>query len=208
MTPPKSKKHAEDDAEQSMSDEGVGNLFSGGGGAAPSSALAGWATPAPAQAQPVAPVTPMPTPIPQPAREIHEEPEPEPEPFSDADTAKPAGFYVSQNVASRFRKYRKQHDITHTQIVLLAVEAAVEKGLAQVVEDARRAPKFQSKLFAVTVKPDDSDLRGLGPVQLQYKPTRAQLSIISRLVKESGLPDHTKFLAVVLDQFLPGRRDV
>ncbi|MEV4048549.1 hypothetical protein [Streptomyces sp. NPDC049744] len=206
MTPPKSKKHAEDDTEQNMSDEGVGNLFSGGSGAPPSSALAGWATPAPAQPQPVAPVAPMPTPIPQTAREIHEEPQPEP--LTDADTAKPAGFYVSQNVASRFRKYRKQHDITHTQIVLLAVEAAVEKGLAQVVEDARRAPRFQSKLFAVTVKPDDSDLRGLGPVQLQYKPTRAQLSIISRLVRESGLPDHTKFLAVALDQFLPGRRDV
>ncbi|MGW4102549.1 hypothetical protein [Streptomyces sp. NPDC004976] len=206
MTPPKGKKNVDDDADRSMSDEGVGNLFSGGGGSS-SSALAGWATPAPAQTQPIAaPVTPMPAPIPQPARHVREE-EPEPDPLSDADTAKPVGFYVSQNVASRFRKYRKQHDITHTHIVLLAVEAAAEKGLAQVVEEARRAPKFQSKLFAVTVKPDDSDLRGLGPVQLQYKPTRAQRSIISRLVRESGLPDHTKFLAVALDQFLPGRRD-
>ncbi|MFD8428494.1 hypothetical protein ACFV1R_12940 [Streptomyces coelicoflavus] len=215
MTPPKGKKRVDEDDEQSMSDEGVGNLFSGGGGggsAASSSALAGWATPAPTQSQPVAPVTPMPTPlaappvIPQPAREAVQEPDPEPE-LNDADTAKPVGFYVSQNVAARFRKYRKQHDITHTQIVLVAVEAAAERGLAQVVEDARRAPKFQSKLFAVTVKPDDSDLRGLGPVQLQYKPTKAQRAIIDRLVRESGLPDHTKFLAVVLDQFLPGRRD-
>ncbi len=209
MTPPKGKKRVDDDADQSMSDEGVGNLFSGGGGTT-SSALAGWATPAPVQAQAIAaPVVPTPAPIPQPARHVPaEEPEIGPEPLSDADTAKPVGFYVSQNVASRFRKYRKQHDITHTQIVLLAVEAAAEKGLARVVEDARRTPKFQSKLFAVTVKPDDSDLRGLGPVQLQYKPTRAQHSIISRLVEESGLPDHTKFLAVALDQFLPGRRDV
>jgi hypothetical protein len=214
MTPPKGKKHVDEDAEQSMSDEGVGNLFSGGGGSGggnrSSSALAGWATPAPAQAQPVAPVTPMPAPaaapavIPQPAREAVQEPEP----LRDADTAKPVGFYVSQNVASRFRKFRKQHDITHTQIVLMAVEAAAETGLAQVVEEARRAPKFQSKLFAVTVKPDDTDLRGLGPVQLQYKPTRAQRAIIDGLVRESGLPDHTKFLAVVLDQYLPGRKDV
>ncbi|MFE6894386.1 hypothetical protein [Streptomyces sp. NPDC057694] len=209
MTPPKGKKHtAEDTEEQSMSDEGVGNLFSGGGGGS-ASALAGWATPA--QTQPAAPVTPMPTPaaaptvIPQPAREAVREPEPEP--LNDADTAKPVGFYVSQNVAARFRKHRKQNDITHTQIVLMAVEAAAEKGIAQVVEEARRAPKFQSKLFAVTVKPDDTDLRGLGPVQLQYKPTRAQRAIIDGLVEESGLPDHTKFLAVVLDQFLPGRRD-
>ncbi|MFD7064610.1 hypothetical protein [Streptomyces sp. NPDC059906] len=213
MTPPKGKKRVDSDEEQSMSDEGVGNLFSGGGGsAASSSALAGWAAPAPAQSRPAAPVTPMPAPaaaptvIPQPAREVVREPDPEPE-LNDADTAKPVGFYVSQNVAARFRKYRKQNDITHTQIVLVAVEAAAERGLAQVVEDARRAPKFQSKLFAVTVKPDDSDLRGLGPVQLQYKPTKAQRAIIDRLVRESGLPDHTKFLAVVLDQFLPGRRD-
>ncbi|MFD8573332.1 hypothetical protein [Streptomyces sp. NPDC059639] len=211
MTPPQGKKHTDKATdEQSMSDEGVGNLFSGGGGGS-ASALAGWATPAPAQSQPVAPVTPMPTPaaaptvIPQPAREAVQEPEPEL--LNDADTAKPVGFYVSQNVAARFRKYRKQNDITHTQIVLMAVEAAAEKGTAQVVEEARRAPKFQSKLFAVTVKPDDTDLRGLGPVQLQYKPTRAQRAIIDGLVKESGLPDHTKFLAVVLDQFLPGRRD-
>ncbi|WP_353947335.1 hypothetical protein ABII15_38470 (plasmid) [Streptomyces sp. HUAS MG91] len=211
MTPPKGKKRMDEETEeQSMSDEGVGNLFSGGSGGGSTSALAGWATPAPAQAQPVAPVTPMPAPaaaaptvIPQPARE----PVQEPEPLNDADTAKPVGFYVSQNVAARFRKHRKQTDITHTQIVLMAVEAAAEKGIAQVVEDARRAPKFQSKLFAVTVKPDDTDLRGLGPVQLQYKPTRAQRAIIDNLVRESGLPDHTKFLAVVLDQYLPGRRD-
>ncbi len=210
MTPPKGKKRVDSDEEQSMSDEGVGNLFSGGGGsAASSSALAGWATPAPAQSRPAAPMpapAAAPTVIPQPAREVVREPEPEPE-LNDADTAKPVGFYVSQNVAARFRKYRKHNDITHTQIVLVAVEAAAERGLAQVVEDARRAPKFQSKLFAVTIKPDDSDLRGLGPVQLQYKPTKAQRAIIDRLVRESGLPDHTKFLAVVLDQFLPGRRD-
>ncbi|MGQ4421328.1 hypothetical protein ACN6LL_003766 [Streptomyces violaceoruber] len=216
MTPPKGKKRVDADDEQSMSDEGVGNLFNGGesgGGAASASALAGWATPAPAQGLTAAPMTPMPAPaaaptvIPQPAREVLREPDPAPE-LNDADTAKPVGFYVSQNVASRFRKYRKQNDVTHTQIVLIAVEAAAERGLAQVVEDARRAPKFQSKLFAVTVKPDDSDLRGLGPVQLQYKPTKAQRAIIDGLVRESGLPDHTKFLAVVLDQFLPGRRDV
>ncbi|MFJ4873401.1 hypothetical protein [Streptomyces sp. NPDC088757] len=212
MTPPKGKRHTDEDVEeQSMSDEGVGNLFSGGRSATPS-ALAGWAAPPPAQAQPVAPVTPVPAPaataavIPQPTREAVQEPEPEP--LDDADTAKPVGFYVSQNVAARFRKYRKQNDVTHTQIVLMAVEAAAEKGIAQAVEEARRTPKFQSKLFAVTVKPDDTDLRGLGPVQLQYKPTRTQRSIIDGLVKESGLPDHTKFLAIVLDQYLPGRRDV
>ncbi|MER6609448.1 hypothetical protein ABT282_26895 [Streptomyces sp. NPDC000927] len=207
MTPPKGKKRVDEDDEQNMSDEGVGNLFSGGG--APSSALAGWAS-APAVQPTVAPVQPTPivepprpvSVIPQPSREVVEEPAE----VDDADTAKPVGFYVSTNVANRFRKHRKQTDLTHTQIVLLAVEAAVEKGVAQVVEDARRAPKFQSKLFAV--KPDDADLRGLGPVQLQYKPTKAQRGIINGLVGESGLPDHTKFLAIVLDQYLPGRRDV
>ena len=208
MTPPKNKKtRADEDDEQSMSDEGVGNLFSGGA-AAPSNALAGWATPqapAPAQAAPVAPVAPAPRPVavvPAPAREAVEEPAPA---VDDADTAKPVGFYVSTNVANRFRRLRKQSDLTHTQIVFLAVEAAVEKGLAQVVEDARRAPKFQSKLFAVA--PDNTDLKGLGPVQLQYKPTRAQRAVIDGLVSEAGLPDHTKFLAIVLDQYLPGRRD-
>ncbi|WP_338704161.1 hypothetical protein V2W30_40405 (plasmid) [Streptomyces sp. Q6] len=211
MTPPKNKKTHADEDEQSMSDEGVGNLFSGGG--APSGALAGWATsqtsapaaqPAATPAQP-APVTAAPRPmavVPQPTRTVAEEPA---APANDADTARAVGFYVSTNVANRFRKYRKQTDLTHTQIVFLAIEAAIDKGLTEVVEDARRAPKFQSKLFAVA--PDNSDLRGLGPVQLQYKPTRAQYGIIDGLVAESGLPDHTKFLAVVLDQFLPGRRD-
>ncbi|GAA2307878.1 hypothetical protein OKJ48_10580 [Streptomyces kunmingensis] len=202
MTPPKNKKtHTEDD-ERSMSDEGVGNLFSGGGAA--SGALAGWATPPSPAPAPAAPVAPRPVAVvPQPAREIvADEPAPA---VGDADTAKPVGFYVSTNVANRFRKLRKQSDLTHTQIVFLAVEAAVEKGLAQVVEEARRAPKFQSKLFAVA--PDNTDLRGLGPVQLQYKPTRAQRQVIDGLVSEAGLPDHTKFLAVVLDQYLPGRRD-
>lgn len=211
MTPPKNKKsNVDTDDEQTMSDEGVGNLFTGG--AASSNALAGWATPqapapaaaplqpAPAQAHP-APVAPVAV-VPSPARELAEEP---PAAVNDADTAKPVGFYVSTNVANRFRKLGKQSDLTHTQIVFLAVEAAVEKGLAQVVEDARRAPKFQSKLFAVA--PDNTDLRGLGPVQLQYKPTRAQRAVIDGLVADSGLPDHTKFLAIVLDQYLPGRRD-
>jgi hypothetical protein len=202
MTPPKSKKTHAEDVEQSMSDEGVGNLFSGGG--PPSGALAGWATPqspatAPAQA---APVAPRPVVVPQPTREPVESP---PSSVVDADTAKPVGFYVSSNVANRFRKLRKQSDLTHTHIVFLAVEAAVEKGLTQVVEEARRAPRFQSKLFPVA--PDNTDLRGLGPVQLQYKPTRAQRAVIDALVTEAGLPDHTKFLAIVLDQYLPGRRD-
>ena len=205
MTPPKNKRTEAGDDEQSMSDEGVGNLFSGGG--APSSALAGWATPqspgpAAAPAQPV-PAATRPVVVPQPTRELVEEPVPS---VADADTAKPVGFYVSTNVATRFRKLRKTSDLTHTQIVFLAVEAAVEKGLTQVVEEARRAPKFQSKLFAVA--PDNTDLRGLGPVQLQYKPTRAQRGVIDGLVTEAGLPDHTKFLAVVLDQYLPGRRDI
>ncbi|MER5853812.1 hypothetical protein ABT126_44875 [Streptomyces sp. NPDC002012] len=206
MTPPKNKKaNVDKDDEQTMSDEGVGNLFSGG--AASSNALAGWATPQ-TSAPAAAPVQPHPAPVapvavvPSPTRELVEEPPPA---VNDADTAKPAGFYVSTNVANRFRKLGKQSDLTHTQIVFLAVEAAVEKGLAQVVEDARRAPKFQSKLFAVA--PDNTDLRGLGPVQLQYKPTRAQRAVIDGLVAESGLPDHTKFLAIVLDQYLPGRRD-
>ncbi|WP_328868559.1 hypothetical protein [Streptomyces sp. NBC_00304] len=205
MTPPKNKKTSDQDDEQSMSDEGVGNLFTGG--AAPSGALAGWAAqpgpsgPAVPAAQP-GPAVPRPPVVPRPTQELVEEPTP---PVSDADTAKPVGFYVSTNVANRFRKLRKQSDLTHTQIVFLAVEAAVEKGLAQVVEEARRAPKFQSKLFAVAT--NNTDLRGLGPVQLQYKPTRAQRGVIDGLVTEAGLPDHTKFLAVVLDQYLPGRRD-
>ncbi|MEU6070602.1 hypothetical protein ABZ864_40725 [Streptomyces sp. NPDC047082] len=201
MTPPKNRRNNPEDDGENMSDEGVGNLFSGG--ASPSSAMAGWAS-----ATPATPITPEPVAtrpvsvIPQPTPAALEE---APEPVVDSDTARPVGFYVSANVASRFRKYRKQHDLTHTQIVFLAVEAAVEKGLAQVVKDARRAPKFQSKLFAVKV--DNSDLIGLGPVQLQYKPTKAQYAIIDGFVAESGLPDHTKFLAVVLDQFLPGRRE-
>ncbi|MFJ4903514.1 hypothetical protein [Streptomyces sp. NPDC088727] len=205
MTPPKNKKTSDQDDEQSMSDEGVGNLFTGG--VAPSGALAGWAAqpgpsaPAVPAAQP-GPAVPRPPVVPRPTQELVEEPTP---PVSDADTAKPVGFYVSTNVANRFRKLRKQSDLTHTQIVFLAVEAAVEKGLAQVVEEARRAPKFQSKLF--TVATNNTDLRGLGPVQLQYKPTRAQRGVIDGLVTEAGLPDHTKFLAVVLDQYLPGRRD-
>lgn len=205
MTPPKNKRTEAQDDEQSMSDEGVGNLFSGGG--APSGALAGWAkpqsaAPAAAPAQPVPTAVARPVVVPQPSREPAEEQAPS---VADADTAKPVGFYVSTNVATRFRKLRKTSDLTHTQIVFLAVEAAVEKGLAQVVEEARRAPKFQSKLFAVA--PDNTDLRGLGPVQLQYKPTRAQRGVIDGLVTEAGLPDHTKFLAIVLDQYLPGRRD-
>ncbi|MFF3178137.1 hypothetical protein ACFVQ0_36580 [Streptomyces sp. NPDC057900] len=206
MTPPKNKKTSDQDDEQSMSDEGVGNLFTGGA-AAPSGALAGWAaSPSPAaQPAPAAQpglVVPRPPVVPRPTQELAEEPAP---PVSDADTAKPVGFYVSTNVANRFRKLRKQSDLTHTQIVFLAVEDAVEKGLTQVVEEARRAPKFQSKLFAVAT--NNTDLRGLGPVQLQYKPTRAQRAVIDGLVTEAGLPDHTKFLAVVLDQYLPGRRD-
>ncbi|MGW6145262.1 hypothetical protein [Streptomyces sp. NPDC055140] len=211
MTPPKNKKN-DVDGEQNMSDEGVGNLFSGGG--TPSNTMAGWAAgPSAAPIVPPTPIQTMPAPsasrpvavIPQPAQVAEQA---APELVDDADTAKPVGFYVSTNVASRFRKYAKNSDLTHTQIVFQAVEYAVtgDKELAQVVSDARRAPKFQSMLFAV--KADDGDLRGLGPVQLQYKPTKAQHATIDGFVAASGLPDHTKFLAVVLDNFLPGRKDV
>jgi hypothetical protein len=201
MTGPKGKKKDDD---QGMSDEGVGGLFSG---ASPGGALAGWGASVAADLTPEVPVVAAPV---EPARPLSVIPQPVvPQPqdasVDDAETAKPVGFYVSASVASRFRKFRSQQGLTSTQVVLLAVEHANEKGIASVVEAARRPPKIQSKLFPI--KPDDSDLRGLGPVQLQYKPTRAQRSVIDALVAESGLPDHTKFLAVVLNDFLPGRRD-
>ncbi|MFE4599429.1 hypothetical protein ACFRKE_01065 [Kitasatospora indigofera] len=211
MTPSKEQQKKTEGDEAGMSDVGVGGLFKGPPeGGAPSGALAGWAQAAPAApvavapvavpaAQPAVPAQPFPV-VQQfaPAAELSPE-------LTDAETAKPVGFYTSATVASRHRKYRTQQGFTNTQVVLLAAEAAAERGIAETVAAARRTPRIQSKLFPVA--PDDSDLRGLGPVQLQYKPTRDQLRIINQLVAESGLPDHTKFIAIALDQFLPGKRD-
>ncbi|MER7688254.1 hypothetical protein [Streptomyces sp. NPDC097610] len=208
MTPPKEKEKEKitDGDEAGMSDVGVGGLFKGPqqGGGTPG-ALAGWAQPQAAAAPVQQAYTPAPVPAQPYAVAQQSAPEEQLPELSDAETAKPVGFYVSATVASRLRKFRTQQNFNNTEIVLLAAEAAAEKGIAATVTDARRTPKIQSKLFPVAL--DDSDLRGLGPVQLQYKPTRAQRRIIDQLVAESGLPDHTKFVAIALDQYLPGKRD-
>jgi hypothetical protein len=113
--------------------------------------------------------------------------------------------YVSQSVATRLERYRRQaRGRTNTTVLLAALTAAAKSNPAALVAAARITDQ-DAGLFPAAES--QVRYRGGGPVQVQASMTPAQLEVFDGLVATAGAGDRTKLAAVSLNAFLPGRRD-
>lgn len=131
-----------------------------------------------------------------------EPPDPNPTPPSDPQRVV---VYVSQSVATRLERYRRQaRGRTNTTVLLAALTAAAKSNPAALVAAARITDQ-DAGLFPAAES--QVRYRGGGPVQVQASMTPAQLEVFDGLVATAGAGDRTKLAAVSLNAFLPGRRD-
>lgn len=113
---------------------------------------------------------------------------------------KATGFRISTNVARRLEKYRKDKDLTVTEVVMLMVDRSASV-MDEMVEYAVQGPKVQTSLFApqgVAGPP-----KGTGPEQRQWNPRREDLQVMNQLVEMSKLPSVPVYIAVALNYCLP-----
>jgi len=121
-------------------------------------------------------------------------------PDGRAPHRKPIGFRVSSGVARRLEKYRKDTDLTVTEVVMLMVDKSVGV-LEQMVKYAVQDPKVQTSLFApqgVAGPP-----KGTGPEQRQWSPRPEDLDVMKQVVEMAGLPSVSVYIAVALNYCLP-----
>ncbi|WP_331759971.1 hypothetical protein OG422_31335 (plasmid) [Streptomyces sp. NBC_01525] len=121
-------------------------------------------------------------------------------PDGRAPQRKPLGFRVSYGVARRLEKYRKDTDLTVTEVVMLMVDKSVGV-LDEMVKHAVQGPKVQTSLFApqgVAGPP-----KGTGPEQRQWSPRPEDLEVMKQVVEMAGLPSVSVYIAVALNYCLP-----
>jgi hypothetical protein len=149
-----------------------------------------------------APADPKPPVAPRRPPASAEAPAPEPAP---PNYPQRVVVYVSQNVAARLERYRRQaRGRTNTTVLLAALTAAAKSDPAALVT-AARITEEGSDLFPAAES--QVRYRGGGPVQVQASLTPPQIEVFDRLVAAAGAGDRTKLAAVCLNAFLPGRRD-
>lgn len=155
-------------------------------------------TPVPAPEPPSAPVS---VPAAAPARPI----EGGRADLSPTGTVRITAVLVSPAVADRLAKYRRgAADRTNTSIVLEAFDEQHQR-VPELIARARAAAQPRGSLFPA--RDDTLHLPGGGGIQVQIRPTVAQLEVIDRITRENGLNSRSQLVAAVLNEFLPGRKD-
>ncbi|MET8807890.1 hypothetical protein [Streptomyces sp. NPDC004546] len=114
-------------------------------------------------------------------------------------------LYVSPSLHRRFEKYvRAKRGRTNTSVVLEAI-AAKRSETRKILKDSRVTVAAGNDLF-----PEDPRAvryLGAGPVQIQIAPTMAQLRVLENLTTEYGFEARATWIAPVLNDFLPGRKE-
>ncbi|MGW1622936.1 hypothetical protein [Streptomyces sp. NPDC002172] len=114
-------------------------------------------------------------------------------------------LYVSPGLHRRFEKYvRAKRGRTNTSVVLEAI-AAKRSQTRKILKDSRVTVAAGNDLF-----PEDPRAvryLGAGPVQIQIAPTMAQLRVLENLTTEYGFEARATWIAPVLNDFLPGRKE-
>jgi hypothetical protein len=162
---------------------------------------------------PTATEPPAPAPAPAPSAQ---EPSPEPPASSverqtspelgdKAARAKvPTTLYVSAGVEERINRYRRAvKGRTNTSVVLEAITACRDR-LDEIVA-ASRATGSVGSVFPTD--PSAARYLGGGSNQVQIRPTLAQLEVLDQMTAELGFRKRATWIAAVLNDFLPGRRE-
>lgn len=125
--------------------------------------------------------------------------------LSPTGTVRITAILVSPAVSKRLDEYRRaKRGRTNTSIVLEALDERHGQ-IPELVAQAKAAAQPRASLFPV--RDDHLRLPGGGPIQVQIRPTLAQLDVIDRLVREHRLESRSQLAAAVLNEFLPGRKD-
>lgn len=118
---------------------------------------------------------------------------------------RPSGtLYVTAGLKARFENFKHKGRKTNLEVVLEAISSCHGR-LAEIINDARIQTGVANDLFPG----DPSAVRylGGGSVQIQFSPTTAQEEVLDRLGKELGIETRSTWIAPVLNEFLPGRRE-
>lgn len=125
--------------------------------------------------------------------------------LSPTGTVRITAILVSPTVSRRLEEYRRaKKGRTNTSIVLEALDECHGR-IPELVAQARAAAQPRGSLFPA--RDDHLRLPGGGGIQVQIRPTLAQLDVVDRLAREHRLESRSQLAAAVLNEFLPGRKD-
>ncbi|UQA97462.1 hypothetical protein [Streptomyces halobius] len=167
-------------ASDASSEGGVFGAWQGGGVAAPAPTVPAPA-PAPAAAASTPAVSPVVTETQQTVTADGREP-----------FRKPVGFRVSVGVAKRLERFRKDKNLTVTEVVMLMADKSVAV-MEEMLKYAVQGPKVQTSLFApqgVAGPP-----KGTGSEQRQWAPRPEDRQVMAQLVEISGLANESSYIA-------------
>lgn len=115
-----------------------------------------------------------------------------------------SGFRVSQEVADRLKAYRQSQDLTVTEVVIEALDHMADT-IPAAMNRARMPARVQPKRSRFAARGAQGPLKGTGPVQRWWQPTKGDKDILAEMATEAGVPDTPGVLiAVALNEFLPG----
>ncbi|MBE3206663.1 MULTISPECIES: hypothetical protein [Parafrankia] len=125
--------------------------------------------------------------------------------ISPTSTVRVTAILVSPTVFKRLEEFRRAvRGRTNTSILLQALDECHGR-IPDLINAARAAAQPRGSLFPA--RDDRLRLPGHGGMQVQVRPTLAQLEIIDKLAHGHGLDSRSQLAAAALNEFLPGRKD-
>ncbi|WP_237498134.1 MULTISPECIES: hypothetical protein [unclassified Streptomyces] len=115
-----------------------------------------------------------------------------------------SGFRVSQEVADRLKEYRQSNDLTVTEVVIEALDYVAED-VPGVMARAKMPARVTPKRSRFAARGSKGPLKGTGPVQRWWQPTKGDKHVLLEMAVEASVRDSPGVLiAVALNEFLPG----
>ena len=123
------------------------------------------------------------------------------------DGAQPgtATVYLSESVAKRLDEYRRKKPGRTNRDVILEAISANHEHLAEIIEKSKVSTAPISSLFPAD--PRTVRYLGGGKAQAQFTPTPEQAKVLDDLGEQLGFSTRSTWIAPVLNEFLPGRKD-
>lgn len=113
-------------------------------------------------------------------------------------------LYLSAELHRRFKSYRIKRGRTNASVVLEAIEARADTLEAVVAAGRVSTSVVTGTLFAP--RPGEVRYVGSGPEQVQAWMTGDELDVLAGLSETLGVGTRSGWIAVVLDDFLPGKK--
>ncbi|MGC5263961.1 hypothetical protein ACPXCO_23380 [Streptomyces cyaneofuscatus] len=115
-----------------------------------------------------------------------------------------SGFRLSQDVADRLKEYRQANDLTVTEVVIEALDYVAED-VPSIMARAKMPARVTPKRSRFAARGSKGPLKGTGPVQRWWQPTKGDKQILMEMAAEASVRDSPGVLiAVALNEFLPG----